>query len=146
MDDVKVICLKDPNYNLSIKDGRAVFARASSNECQHWCKHEEYAKGKVDKYGRKAFALVNNGTGQALKHYADGKHVELVDFDPSDLDESLLWTDGSSWGKGYSPIWMINNVNMNLQAKDGVVHSGSTVQIANWNGGGPNQLWKIVPY
>ncbi|XP_038701092.1 ricin B-like lectin EULS3 [Tripterygium wilfordii] len=146
MDDVKVICMKDPNYNLTIRNGKVVFARAGSCECQHWRKDEKYAQGKVDTHGRKAFALVNKATGQALKHSAEGKPVELANINSCNLDQALLWTDGSSWGNGYSPAWMIKDVQLNLDAKDGIVNDCSTVQMWKWNGGAPNQLWKIVPY
>ncbi|XP_038696884.1 ricin B-like lectin EULS3 [Tripterygium wilfordii] len=148
-DSFRVFCMTNPNYSLSIRDGKVLLAPANSNDQnQHWYRNEKYGAGVKDEKGRTAFALVNKGTGQAMKHAAgDTQPVQLITFDPNVIDESLLWTNGNEWGEDcYSPIWMANNFQLNLDAETGIVKDGTPAVIYQWNGGAPNQLWKIIPH
>ncbi|XP_038678494.1 ricin B-like lectin R40C1 [Tripterygium wilfordii] len=146
---VRILTLADPKYSMSIRDGKAILATTNpSDPNQEWYKNEKYAHGVQDEIGRKAFALVNKGTGQAIKH-ATGPYqpVELVAFNPSSVDKSLFWTKGTNWVQGNSPIWMLNNLELALDAEAANTKpfDGTLIKMWKWNGG-VNQLWSIVPY
>uniref|UniRef100_A0A1J3F8C2 Ricin B-like lectin R40G3 n=1 Tax=Noccaea caerulescens TaxID=107243 RepID=A0A1J3F8C2_NOCCA len=149
---VKVYSKADPNYYLTIRDGKVILAPSDpSDQAQHWYKDEKYSTKVKDADGFPCFALVNKATGEALKHSVGaGKPVHLVRYDPDRLDESVLWTQSKDVGEGYRTIRMVNNVRLNVDAyhgdkKSGGVRDGTTIVLWDWNKG-DNQLWKIFPF
>ncbi|XP_038726437.1 ricin B-like lectin R40C1 [Tripterygium wilfordii] len=148
MPTVRIFTMADPNFSLSIRDGNVILARTNPYDPnQEWYKNEKYAQGVNDQY-RNAFALVNKGTGQAIKH-ATGPYqpVQLVHFNPNYVDNSLLWVKGVDWVEGHSPIWMLNNLELALDAvaANTKAYDGTLINMWKWNGG-VNQLWSIVRY
>ena len=58
--------------------------------------------------------------------------VQLVEFNPDKLDESVLWTQSKDLGDGFHAVRMVNKIKLNLDAwngdKDhGGVRDGTTV-------------------
>ncbi|XP_039043822.1 ricin B-like lectin R40G3 isoform X2 [Hibiscus syriacus] len=148
---VKVYCKADPNYHLTIRDGKVILAPYDpSDEFQHWYKDEKFSTRIKDEVGFPSFSLVNKATGQVIKHSIGASHpVQLVPYKP-DLDESVLWSDSKEVHDGYRAIRMINNIRLNFDAfhgdkKSGGIHNGTTIVLWQWNKG-DNQIWRIAPY
>ncbi|ESQ52583.1 hypothetical protein EUTSA_v10016926mg [Eutrema salsugineum] len=149
---VKVYSKAEPDYYLTIRDGKVILAPSDpSDEAQHWYKDEKYSPRVKDEEGHPCFALVNKATGEAMKHSVGATHpVHLTLYDPDKLDESVLWTESKDLGDGYRKIRMVNNVRLNVDAyhgdrKSGGVRDGTTIVLWDWNKG-DNQRWKIFPF
>ncbi|CAL5344681.1 unnamed protein product [Camellia sinensis] len=76
--------------------------------------------------------------------------LQLIDYNPDVLDESVLWTESRDLGDGHRTIRMVNNIRLNVDAfngdkNHGGVHDGTTIVLWEWKKG-DNQRWKIVPY
>lgn len=146
----KVYSKADPNFHLTIRDGKVVLAAADpSDRFQDWFKDEKYSTRVKDEEGCPCFALVNKATGQAMKHSAGATYpVELIPYNADVLDSSILWTESKDLGDGYRAIRMVNNVHLNVDAfhgdeKSGGVRDGTTIVLWKWNKGN-NQRWKII--
>ncbi|KAJ4821824.1 hypothetical protein Tsubulata_017820 [Turnera subulata] len=146
----KVYSKADPNFHVTIRDGRVVLAPADpSDRFQEWFKDEKYSTRVKDEEGCPAFSLVNKATGQAIKHSIGDTHpVELGPYNPDVLETSVLWTESKDLGDGYRAIRMVNNVHLNVDAfhgdkKSGGVRNGTTIVLWKWNKG-DNQRWKII--
>ncbi|KAJ3702287.1 hypothetical protein LUZ61_005992 [Rhynchospora tenuis] len=92
---ITISCKKRDGYNLSIRDGAVVLAPADPNDKnQIWMIDFSYAKRAKDQDRRRAFAIVNKGTGQAISHgLGIGYLVRLAKINKMYFDASLLWTD-----------------------------------------------------
>lgn len=150
----RVFTKADPNYSLTIRDGRVILAKSDpSDECQHWCKDDKYSTRVKDEHGFPSFALVNKATGEAMKHSIGHTHpVQLKAYKGDVLDESLQWTQANELGEGFRAIRMANNPRLNMDAflgdkksGGGSVHDGTIINLWEWNNG-INQYWKIIPY
>ncbi|CAN8317211.1 unnamed protein product [Cochlearia groenlandica] len=149
---VKVYSKAEPDYYLTIRDGKVILAPSDpSDEAQHWYKDEKYSTRVKDAEGNPCFALVNKATGEAMKHSVGASHpVHLIRYDPDRLDESVLWTESKDLGDGYRTIRMINNISLHVDAfhgdsKSGGVRDGTPIVLWDWNKG-DNQRWKIFPF
>ncbi|KAM7500335.1 hypothetical protein LguiA_024749 [Lonicera macranthoides] len=149
---VRVYSKAEPDYSLSIRDGKVILTRSDpSDPCQHWIKDEKLSTKVKDEQGYPSFALVNKATGLAIKHSIGATHpVQLTPYNTDILDESVLWTESKDLGDGYRTIRMVNNIKLNVDALNGDknhggVHEGTTIVLWEWKKG-ENQRWKIVPY
>ncbi|KHF97339.1 Adenosylhomocysteinase [Gossypium arboreum] len=76
---VKIYCKADPNFHLTIRDGKVVLAPSDpSDEFQHWYKDEKFSTSVKDEVGFPSFSLVNKATGQAIKHSIGASHPALT--------------------------------------------------------------------
>ncbi|KAI4350385.1 hypothetical protein L6164_004844 [Bauhinia variegata] len=109
---VKVFSKADPDYYLTIQDGKLILAPSNpSDEFQHWYKDEKYSTRVKDEEGFPCFALVNKATGQAVKHAIGATHpVQLIQYNPDVLDESILWSESKDFGKGFRTIRMFSRI------------------------------------
>lgn len=142
----------ETNYSLTIRDGKVILAPSNpSDPFQHWIKDEKFSTKVKDEQGFPSFALVNEATGQAMKHSIGATHpVQLIHYNPDKLDESVLWTLSKDLGDGYRTIRMVNNIRLNVDAfngdaNHGGVRDGTTIVLWEWKKG-ENQRWKIIPY
>lgn len=76
--------------------------------------------------------------------------MQLIDYNPNELDESVLWTLSTDLGDGYRTIRMVSDIRLNMDAfhgdaNHGGVHDGTTIVLYEWLKG-ENQRWKIIPY
>lgn len=149
---VKVCCKAGPDLFLTIRDGQVILATSDpSDEFQHWYKDEKFSTRVKDEEGFPCFSLVNKATGQAIKHSVGSGHpVQLVRYNPDELDSSILWSESKDIVDGYRAVRMINNIRLNVDAfhgdKDhGGVHDGTTIVLWEW-AKGDNQQWRITPY
>lgn len=148
----KVYSKAEPDFHLTIRDGKVILARSDpSDEYQNWYKDEKYSTRVKDEEGFPCFALVNKATGEAMKHSIGDTHpVQLVPYNPDVLDESILWTEGKDLGDGYRTVRMVNNIRLNVDAfhgdkHSGGVHDGTIIVLWKWNKG-DNQRWRIIPH
>ncbi|KAM0870513.1 hypothetical protein ACQ4PT_039957 [Festuca glaucescens] len=148
----KIFCRASEDYVLAVRDGEVVLAPVNpKDDTQHWLKDMRFSTTVKDEEGMPAFALVNKGTGLAVKHSIGQSHpVKLVPFNPAYEDASVLWTESKDVGKGFRCIRMVNNNRLGFDAlngdKDhGGVHDGTTVVLWEWCKG-DNQCWKILPW
>ncbi|CAN1233569.1 Ricin B-like lectin EULS3 [Linum perenne] len=149
-EETQVYSKANPDFNLTIRDGKVLMARADPHDpYQSWFKDERYSTRVKDEEGSPCFALVNKATGQAMKHSVGASHpVQLIPYKPDMLDESVLWAQSKDMGEGFRTIRMVNNIRLNVDAfhgdkKSGGVRDGTTIVLWQWNKG-DNQLWKIV--
>ncbi|KAL3646143.1 hypothetical protein CASFOL_011323 [Castilleja foliolosa] len=148
----KMYTKAEPNYALTIRDGKVVLTRADpSDPLQHWIKDVKFSTRVKDEEGFPSFALVNKATGQAIKHSTGATHpVQLTKHNPNGLDESILWTESNDLGDGYRAIRMVNNIRLNIDALNGDqnhggVRDGTKIVLWEWKKG-DNQRWKICPH
>lgn len=78
------------------------------------------------------------------------EQVQLIEYNPNRLDESVLWTESKDLGDGYRTVRMVNNIKLNVDAfngdaNHGGVHDGTKIVLWEWKKG-DNQRWNIVPY
>ncbi|XP_052173081.1 ricin B-like lectin EULS3 [Diospyros lotus] len=149
---VRVFTKARTDYSLTIRDGKVLLAPSDpSDPFQHWIKDEKYSTRVKDEEGFPSFALVNKATAQAIKHSIGATHpVQLIPYNLTVLDESILWTQSKDLGDGYRAIRMVNNIRLNVDAfhgdkNHGGVHDGTTIVLWEWKKG-DNQRWKIIPY
>lgn len=122
-----------------------------SDPHQHWIKDEKFSTRVKDEQGFPSFALVNKATGQAIKHSIGATYpVQLTEYNPNRLDESVLWTESKDLGDGYRTVRMVNNIRLNVDAfngdkNHGGVHDGTKIVLWEWKKG-DNQRWNMVPY
>ncbi|KAL6645000.1 hypothetical protein ACP70R_016608 [Stipagrostis hirtigluma subsp. patula] len=148
---VRILCQSDRSLSLTVRDGAAVLARANDkDERQCWVKSFRNAGNVTDREGHRAFALVNWATGKALRHSRHDEPVQLVGHSPDSVDVALLWTLGDDLGEGFHGLRMVNNVDLVLDAANGIpetggAHDGTPIIVFLWNSG-PNQKWKMLPF
>ncbi|KAL8245402.1 hypothetical protein R6Q59_011660 [Mikania micrantha] len=149
---VRFYCKTKTDYSLTIRDGKVVLAPTNPSDLhQHWIKEEKYSTRVKDEEGFPSFALVNKATGQAMKHATGTEHpVQLVEYDPDKLDESVLWSQSKDLGDGFHAVRMVNNIKLNVDAwhgdKDhGGVRDGTNIYVYKWTKG-DNQRWTTAPF
>ncbi|XP_076939888.1 ricin B-like lectin R40G3 [Bidens hawaiensis] len=149
---VRVYCKAKPDYALTIRDGKVILAPSNpSDPHQHWIKDEKFSTRVKDEQGYPSFALVNKATGQAIKHSIGATYpVQLTEYNPDKLDESVLWTESKDLGDGYRAVRMVNNIRLNVDAfngdkNHGGVRDGTKIVLWEWKKDG-NQRWNMVPY
>ncbi|KAM0038499.1 putative ricin B-like lectin [Helianthus debilis subsp. tardiflorus] len=76
--------------------------------------------------------------------------VQLTEYNPDKLDESVLWTESKDLGDGYRAVRMVNNIRLNVDAfngdkNHGGVRDGTKIVLWEWKKDG-NQRWNMVPY
>ncbi|KAL4591761.1 hypothetical protein LXL04_004732 [Taraxacum kok-saghyz] len=137
------------DFSLTIRDGTVVLASTNPSDLhQHWIIDEKFSTMVKDEEGFPSFALVNKATGQALKHPTGAtKPVQLTEFNPDWIDESVLWTRSGNLGDGFYAVRMVNNIKLNLDASKGEVgiHDGSEILVWEWTKG-DNQRWTVAPF
>ncbi|GJN31343.1 hypothetical protein PR202_gb19732 [Eleusine coracana subsp. coracana] len=64
----------------------------------------------------RAFALVNQLTGKALKHghCGDDELVQLDGYNPDSLHVALSWTQSDDLGEGFHEIWALHDIHLVL--------------------------------
>ncbi|KVH90702.1 hypothetical protein Ccrd_007332 [Cynara cardunculus var. scolymus] len=123
-----------PDYSLTIRDGKVILAPTNpSDHHQHWIKEEKFSTRVKDEEGYPSFAL-----------------VQLTEYNPDKLDESVLWTQSKDLGDGYHAVRMVNNIKLNVDAfngdkEHGGVHDGTKIVLWEWKKG-PNQRWTVAPF
>ncbi|XP_076930267.1 ricin B-like lectin R40G3 isoform X2 [Bidens hawaiensis] len=149
---VRFFCKAKPDYSLTIRNGEAVLAPTNPfDQHQHWIREEKFSTRVKDEEGFPSFALVNKATGQALKNAKGAeKPIQLVDYNPDKLDESVLWTQSKDLGDGFHAIRMVNHIKLNVDAwhgdKDhGGVRDGTKIYLYKWTEG-DNQRWMTAPF
>ncbi|KAK1410951.1 hypothetical protein QVD17_37494 [Tagetes erecta] len=149
---VRVYCKAKTDYALTIRDGKVILAPSNSSDLhQHWIKDEKFSTRVKDEQGYPSFALVNKATGQAIKHSIGATYpVQLTEYNPDKLDESVLWTESKDLGDGYRAVRMVNNIRLNVDAfngdkNHGGVHDGTKIVLWEWKKDS-NQRWNMAPY
>jgi hypothetical protein len=71
----KIFCRASEDYVLAVRDGEVVLAPVNpKDDTQHWLKDMRFSTTVKDEEGMPAFALVNKGTGLAVKHSIGQSH------------------------------------------------------------------------
>ncbi|KAJ4813719.1 Ricin B-like lectin R40G3 [Rhynchospora pubera] len=114
---ITISCKKRDGYNLTIRDEAVVMAPADPNDKnQIWMIDFSYAKRAKDQDRRRAFAIVNKGTGQAISHgLGIGYLVHLAELNRKYFDASFLWTD-RQLETGFREIRMQSNTSAAFHA------------------------------
>ncbi|PWA57125.1 hydroxyproline-rich glycoprotein family protein [Artemisia annua] len=166
---VRVYCKAKTDYAMTVRDGQVVLAPSNPSDphqiytvfssrdetrmdfLDHWVKDLKFSTRVKDEQGYPSFALVNKATGQAMKHSVGGAHpVQLTEYNPDRLDESVLWTESKDLGDGYRTVRMVNNIKLNVDAwngdkNHGGVRDGTKIYLYEWKKDS-NQRWTMAPY
>ncbi|CAM6119162.1 unnamed protein product [Calypogeia fissa] len=142
---VKIFSEAGTEFNLGVNGHEVTIVKANDNDpYQQWIK-DESTKAK-DSTGLPGFALINKGSGKALKHPSkEEEKVSLVEYNANSLEEEILWTESKDVGKGWHAIRAINNVHLNLDIDHGnkkPVKAGQAVIVFKWKDE-ENQRWKM---
>ncbi|KAL6650882.1 hypothetical protein ACP70R_009807 [Stipagrostis hirtigluma subsp. patula] len=96
---MRIFCREDINLNVAIRGTTVVLARANpSDVLQHWVQDFSVSEVLTDDQGQRAFALVNQATGQAVNkdEPRPGDQLIPVQLAPYNcekrVDVSMLWT------------------------------------------------------
>ncbi|XP_057856752.1 ricin B-like lectin R40C1 [Cryptomeria japonica] len=148
---VRIYCEANPAFFMAARGHIAVLALGSPHDPhQEWIKVDSWGLQVKDEVGFPAFALVNNATKQALKHGdQEWDQIYLADYNHNKLDESFLWTLSADVGNGYQCLRPVNNIHLNMDAKqadgeDGGIHDGNELILFSWKKQS-NQKWKLQP-
>eukprot|EP01018_Ginkgo_biloba_P030308 Gb_38438 [translate_table: standard] len=151
-DEVRIYCEANPDFFLTGRDTFALLAAGNTSDIhQHWIKVVSWGLTVKDEVGFPAFALVNKATLKALKHGdQEWDQIYLTDYTENTLDESILWTQSADVGKGYQCVRPVNNIHLNMDAKqadgkNGVVYDGNELILFRWKKQS-NQKWKMMPF
>ncbi|OAY73025.1 hypothetical protein ACMD2_02615 [Ananas comosus] len=141
---VRIFSRGDANYSLTIRSESVVFAPTDpKDERQYWIKDNRVNSKVRDEEGSESFALVNKATGQAIKHsFGHGLPVQLIPYNPSYVDESLLWTESKDVVEGFRGIRMVNNLNLRFDALTGIITDGTVLGLFKTNNV-DNQRWQM---
>ncbi|MFS7915507.1 putative ricin B-like lectin [Helianthus anomalus] len=76
--------------------------------------------------------------------------VELVEYNPDKVDESVLWTQSKDLGDGFHAVRVVNNIKLNVDAwngdkEHGGVRDGTEIYLWGWTKG-DNQRWTTAPF
>lgn len=76
--------------------------------------------------------------------------VQLVEYNPDKLDESVLWTQSKDLGDGFHAVRMVNKIKLNVDAwngdkEHGGVHDGTEIYLWGWTKC-DNQRWTTSPF
>uniref|UniRef100_A0A0D6R8S3 Uncharacterized protein n=1 Tax=Araucaria cunninghamii TaxID=56994 RepID=A0A0D6R8S3_ARACU len=148
---VRVYCEANPDFFLAARGQLAVLALGNRNDPhQQWVKVDSWGLKVKDEVGYPSFALVNKATRQALKHGdKEWDQVYLTEYNHNKLDESVLWTVSADVGHGYQCLRPVNNIHLNVDAKQadgekGGIHDGNELILFSWKKQS-NQKWKLQP-
>jgi hypothetical protein len=146
---VKIFSEASTAFNLGVTGHEVTIVKANDNDpYQQWIKDETWSTKAKDSAGLPGFALINKGSGKALKHPSkEEEKVSLVEYHANSLDEDILWTVSKDVGKGWHAIRSISNIHLNLDIdhgnkKYGPVKAGQAVIVFKWKDE-ENQHWKI---
>uniref|UniRef100_A0A0D9XXJ3 Uncharacterized protein n=1 Tax=Leersia perrieri TaxID=77586 RepID=A0A0D9XXJ3_9ORYZ len=105
------------------------------------------AMGRVtDDQGRRAFALVNVGTKQAVLLNRNNFKLEMAPYNDGDrVKISMLWSLGVQLADGYREVRVLRDISMTLNGIGGSVRKGTEVGIYNSQPGKVNAVWKFDP-
>lgn len=91
------------------------------------------------------FALVNKATGRALSHDGTRWQVSLIDYDPKEENEKIMWTLGPDAGEGYFALRATgSNRQLYLDISEEKVDEGAQILAYDWKGG-LHQMWSLEP-
>eukprot|EP01018_Ginkgo_biloba_P016538 Gb_37140 [translate_table: standard] len=149
---LRIYCEANPEYLLTERYGNVVLATAGEAHdfYQQWIKVDEWGDRIKDEEGFPAFALLNKATLKALQHgNREWDKAELSYYDEYEVDESILWSQSDDVGKGYHCLRPVNNIHLNLDAKNadgkhGKVEDGTELILFSWKKQA-NQKWNMLP-
>ncbi|XP_057856750.2 ricin B-like lectin R40G2 [Cryptomeria japonica] len=149
---VRIYCEANPEFFMAARGHVAVLSLGSPHDPhQQWIKVDSWGLKLKDEVGFPAFALVNKATKQALKHGdQEWDQIYLADYNHNKLDESLLWTLSADVGNGYQCLRPVNNIHLNMDAKQadgegGGIYDGNELILFSWKKQS-NQKWKLQPF
>lgn len=148
---VKIVCEAATGFNLGYKGNEVTVVHANdADPYQQWIKDESWSNKAKDSQGCAAFALINKGTRQALRHPRVAQEkVALTTYHQNSLNEEVLWTESKDVGHGWHALRPVNNIKLNLDIdhgnkKYGPVKEGQAVIVFTWDDL-ENQHWKLEP-
>jgi hypothetical protein len=148
---VKITSRAAPNFNLGILGDEVTVVAANDNDpIQQWIKDESWSNKAKDSAGLPAFALINKGTGKALRHpQLAQEKVTVTAYHQNALNEDVLWTESKDVGHGWHALRPVNNIKLNLDIdhgnkKYGAVKEGQAIIVFDWEDL-ENQHWKLEP-
>ncbi|OEL33699.1 hypothetical protein BAE44_0005282, partial [Dichanthelium oligosanthes] len=75
---MRIFCKANTNLNVAVRGDELHLVPAdSSDKSQHWIQDYSAVGKLTDTEGRRAFALVNRTTGQAMVNLGDGGKVQV---------------------------------------------------------------------
>ena len=82
-----------------------------------------------------------------VKHQRILLQVQLTEYNPDKLDESVLWTQSKDLGDGFHAVRMVNKIKLNVDASigDTGIHDGTKILCWEWTKG-DNQRWTTAPF
>jgi hypothetical protein len=145
---VKICCEANPKFFLAARGDVAELAHENPRDPhQIWIKDDKWGIEIQDASGYPAFSLVNKATKRALKH-GDKRmdQIYLAHYNPYKAELSALWslcpTFSPSDGKRYRAMRTVENIALNMDAKNGEVHEGTKLILYDWTVRS-NQKWKL---
>ncbi|XP_078166309.1 ricin B-like lectin R40C1 [Carex rostrata] len=146
MDTMRITCLLDEDYSVTMYGGCVALAPANPHDPrQHWLLHQ--AIKLKDRDAQPAFALINRATKQAMQSPATkGFPIPLVAYDPVSPDKSVLWTLSKDARHGYRRVRWLSDSNLILTTTHDTVCDGTNLLLWLHNNRSNNQYWKIEPY
>lgn len=148
---VRIHCEANPGFFMAARGHVPVLAVANAYDpAQQWVKVDSWGLKIKDEVGYPSFALVNKASGLALKHGdKEWDQILLKEYSHEKPDHSILWTLSADVGDGYQCLRPVNNIHLNVDAKqadshNGGIHDGNELILFEWKKQS-NQKWKLLP-
>ncbi|XP_044962028.1 ricin B-like lectin EULS3 [Hordeum vulgare subsp. vulgare] len=141
---MRLYCRTDTDLNAAARDGRVLLVTADPNdESQHWFQYYDIVGKLTDDQGRRAFALVNRATGQAMVNKTS--NVCLVDYSDQRVEISMMWSMGVKLPNGFSEVRMLTDTSCTLNVVNGWVQEDALIGLYSPEPHNDHAIWRIVP-
>ncbi|KAG2564904.1 ricin B-like lectin R40C1 [Panicum virgatum] len=145
---MRIFCKANTGLNMAVRGDEVLLVNADSNDkSQHWFQDCD-AVGKVtDDTGRRAFALVNRTTGQAMVNVRDEDvPVRLLPYSGHvAVPISMLWSQGVQLDGGFTEVRTLKDISLTLNGLNGYVKQGTVIGIYSSEPHSPHAIWRIDP-
>ncbi|XP_062183172.1 ricin B-like lectin R40C1 [Phragmites australis] len=145
MEPMRIFCKGNTTLNMAVRGDKVILVRADSNDkSQHWFQDHDAVGKLTDDQGRRAFALVNRTTGQAMVNRNNVVRLAPYSGDVA-VELSMLWSLGVQLPGGFAEIRTLKDISQTLNGINGYVKEGTVVGMYNSEPHSVNAIWKIYP-
>uniref|UniRef100_A0A0D9XXJ8 Uncharacterized protein n=1 Tax=Leersia perrieri TaxID=77586 RepID=A0A0D9XXJ8_9ORYZ len=141
---MRIYCRADTNLNMAARGNRVLLVPANLNdESQQWIQDYDCVGRVTDDQGRRAFALVNVGTQQAVFPSRHGE-LEMAPFGDC-VKITMLWSLGVQLADGYNEVRVLRDISVSLNGFGRYIREGTVVGIHGSEAHKDNAVWKFDP-
>ncbi|KAJ1261837.1 hypothetical protein BS78_09G061000 [Paspalum vaginatum] len=144
---MRIFCKGNTTLSMAVRGDKVVLVTADSNDkSQHWFQYYDAVGKLTDDTGRRAFALVNRTTGQAMVNVGNDVKVKLLPYNGHvAVPVSMLWSQGVQLDGGFTEVRTLKDIYMTLNGFGGNVKQGTVIGVYDSEPHLPHAVWRIDP-